>query len=339
MRLKILILSIFVAFLLVGGSTTFVCAKIESNYKIIVVHSYHKQYAWTSIISRGIKRTLEAYPNIELETVYLDTKRNTSEKWKNTQGKRVRKVINLWKPDVLIAVDDNAQQYVAKYYLNKAKPAIVFCGVNNNPKDYGYIEKDNVTGMVEKLFLNKTIRLFQKINPKAKNFAVMTDDSITSTGALKHMRAEVAESNINIVAYAQPKTFSDWKTTAKELSKKTDAIIVYTYHTVKNDEGTAVIDSKKIIKWMRHNINTPVLGLLSFSVDDGVMGGVFEATIEHGENSAKMALDILKGQDVKQMPFLEASKSVSAFNISQIKERGFLVDQSLETEIDLLIGD
>ena len=49
--------------------------------KILVVHSYHKEYKWVEDISTGITNVFEG-KNLDLEFYYMDTKRKTDEAWK-----------------------------------------------------------------------------------------------------------------------------------------------------------------------------------------------------------------------------------------------------------------
>ena len=46
--------------------------------EVLLLHSYHKGYAWSDGISKSIEDTLFPYQDIELSTVYMDTKRITT---------------------------------------------------------------------------------------------------------------------------------------------------------------------------------------------------------------------------------------------------------------------
>ena len=43
--------------------------------EVLLIHSYHKGYIWSDDISKSIEEKLKPYENIELTTVYMDTKR------------------------------------------------------------------------------------------------------------------------------------------------------------------------------------------------------------------------------------------------------------------------
>ena len=46
--------------------------------EILLLHSYYKGYAWSDEISNTIEKKLFPYPNIEISTYYMDTKRITT---------------------------------------------------------------------------------------------------------------------------------------------------------------------------------------------------------------------------------------------------------------------
>lgn len=46
--------------------------------RILVLHSYDKEYAWTRDVSVGIRRVLDKYPYYSIKWHYMDTKRRTS---------------------------------------------------------------------------------------------------------------------------------------------------------------------------------------------------------------------------------------------------------------------
>lgn len=135
----------------------------KSLGKVLVVHSYSKDYEWVNDISDGIKDIFDG-KNTELKFHYMDTKRRTNEAWKEESGKITLKKVTDWQPDVVIAVDDNAQIYFAKNLVDKEKPMVVFCGVNADPSEYGYPAK-NVTGILERPHFTATLKQFKRIMP------------------------------------------------------------------------------------------------------------------------------------------------------------------------------
>ena len=83
--------------------------------------------------------------------------------------------VALWKPDLLYASDDDAQEHVTRHYAGTSMPC-VFSGVNRDPKVHGLAGAANVTGVLEHEHVVETIRLLQVLQPSIRRLAVITDD-------------------------------------------------------------------------------------------------------------------------------------------------------------------
>ncbi len=77
----------------------------KTKRKVLLVHSYHREYEWVAGISRGVKRSMET-ADAEVEPYYMDTKRRTEANWKYESGQSALATEDAWQPDVVIAVDE-----------------------------------------------------------------------------------------------------------------------------------------------------------------------------------------------------------------------------------------
>ena len=70
------------------------------------------------------KGITEGLAGIEYErhSFYMDTKRHTSEAWKQQAGQKASEMLSHLRPQVVITMDDNAQQYFAKHYAGQPGP-------------------------------------------------------------------------------------------------------------------------------------------------------------------------------------------------------------------------
>lgn len=117
------------------------------NKKILWVSSYHKGYEANDDIERGIRASLDG-SGVQLRTFFMDTKRNNSRAFGEDAGRRALAVIKEYKPDLVIASDDNAQKFLVVPHLREGAIPVVFCGVNWDASQYGY-PANNVTGIIE----------------------------------------------------------------------------------------------------------------------------------------------------------------------------------------------
>lgn len=90
----------------------------------------------------------------------MDTKRNKSDDFIKEVALKAKNIIETFKPDVVIAADDNASKYLIEPYYKNASLPFVFCGVNWDASVYGYPYR-NVTGMVEVAGAKKLVDLLK----------------------------------------------------------------------------------------------------------------------------------------------------------------------------------
>lgn len=311
------------------------CSFAMGQKKVLVVHSYHPEWEWVSSVSRGIKQKLIGRKDVVLQFLYMDTKRKDSSSWKEKIGAEMRDSINVWKPDVLLLVDDNAQKYVGTFYTNKVMPKIVFCGVNNKPEDYGYDKATNATGILERPLFKASLNLVEKINPAAKKFAVMTDSSITSKGAMYFIKKDAERIGADIIGFDIVETFSQWKAKIKEYQGKADAIIIYHYYVIKDEKTGENIEPQEVMEWTQKNSDLLVLDMSS--PDNGAICGVDNSGFEHGMAAAEIVDNIIDGASVGDYPIRVAEKGISFLDIGKIREKGFSVEDGLKEEVDVLI--
>jgi hypothetical protein len=129
----------------------------EMTYKILHVHSYHSPWEWVDNQDKGFNDSLAGL-NIEHKVFYMDTKRKSAEAEKQEAGRQARELIDTWTPDLVFTTDDNAQEYVARYYVNTSIP-FVFSAVNAEPEDYGMRGSTNNCGILEREHSVETINL------------------------------------------------------------------------------------------------------------------------------------------------------------------------------------
>src|SRR3989304_4288688 len=143
------------------------------HFKILHVMSYHSPWEWTDKQLQGFKDALNDL-DVQYKVFQMDTKRNSSEQWKLKVAAQAKELIDTWKPDLVFTNDDDAQLYVAKYYVNTDIP-FVFSAVNAEPEEYGFAGSKNVTGVLERIHFVQTVRLLKQLVPTVHKIAIITD--------------------------------------------------------------------------------------------------------------------------------------------------------------------
>jgi ABC-type uncharacterized transport system substrate-binding protein len=133
------------------------------EFRILHIMSYHSPWRWTDRQLEGFQDEMKGV-RASYEVFQMDTKRNSSKEQKERKGLEARALIDSWKPDLVYSSDDDAQEYVARHYLNGKLP-FVFSGVNNHPRVYGFDGSSNVTGVLEHEHFAESVKLARKIVP------------------------------------------------------------------------------------------------------------------------------------------------------------------------------
>jgi len=299
------------------------------KYRILHVMSYHTPWEWTEDQLNGFKDALKDV-DVEYKVYEMDTKRKSTPEWKEQAGKEARDLIDSWKPDLVYTNDDNAQKYVAAYYVNKDIP-FVFSGVNAEPKDYGFAGSKNNTGILEREHVVETVRLFKEIVPNAKKMVIFTDDDITWVELVKRMKELLPKNfpDLELVALDPILTFEGYKQKVKEYQAKVDAFALLGVFTFKDENGKNV-PFQDVLKWTAENSKVPDFSFWKDRVYDGTLCSVYISGYEQGLAAGKLARSILvEGKSPSTLPIGPALKGQPIINLARAKRLGIKIKSRL----------
>lgn len=291
--------------------------------KLLLVHSYHAGYAWVDEVSRGVTDALKD-SGVELEVFYMDTKRHPDDAYMVEAGANAMKKVDAWKPDVVIASDDAAQEHFGKKYVGKELP-IVFCGVNADGSKYGY-PAANITGILERPQFLATLKYFRQFKPVRK-IAVLSCDDFTSVAVFSYIKEQ--KTDVEIVEYKLTNDFVEWKQAIERYNTTVDAVLIYTYHTLREEGRPRSMDPKAVMAWTSEHCRIPIIGVLEFAIQDGALAGVIESPFEHGEKAARYALEILRGAPISSLPVTVAERGQKMVNRRQAERFGIRLTPEL----------
>ena len=203
----------------------------NSSKEVLILHSYHKGYTWTDDISKAIEKTFSTYKKEEIEvtTVYMDTKRIDNAAYLNSLAKLYTQQFEGRTFDLIIASDNTAFDFMIKYHesLFKNTP-VLFCGINNFDKVL--LEensmKDYMSGVAEDVDLEKNFELISKLHPKLKNLLIINDTSITGYAVKRDLRPiiEKYKNKFNI-EYTDNLEINNLKEKVSNLDKENSVIL------------------------------------------------------------------------------------------------------------------
>ncbi len=262
--------------------------------KILYVDSYHEGYAWSDGITKGVRSVLSG-ADVELRIFRMDTKKNKRKSFMRKMAMNAKAMIEEFKPDVVIASDDNASRYLIKPFYKDAELPFVFCGLNWDASAYGFPCK-NVTGMIEVASVPK---LLEYLKPFAKGdkIAYLAADVLTSRKEGRYYRT-LFKLNIDM---RYVKNFASWAKVYEELQDACDILIVG------NKAGINDWDDNAAERIVMTKTKVPTGTLYDFMGKYALIGYTKIAE-EQGEWAAKTALRVLGGTDISTIPISKNKK-------------------------------
>ena len=134
--------------------------------RILVLHSRSADTAWVRGVDRGLQRVLTTnqYPvSVEWHHLGLDSARDGEDLLKALSG--ARRAIHTMDPHLIVAIDDEANRFVARDYGKDGRTRILYASVDCDPESYAYPTARWVTGIEERLPLSAIKECLGVIRP------------------------------------------------------------------------------------------------------------------------------------------------------------------------------
>lgn len=305
----------------------------SQNKEVLLIHSYHKGYAWTDDISKAIDKNFLEHKDIELTTVYMDTKRIDDSSYLENLSKLYKQQFSNRKFDLVILSDNNAFDFVSKYYDYLFKDApVLFCGINNyNKTILDKLPLKEVSGVAEEVDIEKNFELISKLHPNLKNLLIINDKSITGLAVKKDLNPIIEKYSKEFnIEYTDNLEISDLKDKVSELEKGDSAIL---FVLLFKDTTGKYFTYKQSFEEVRKVSQVPIYGLWDFYLNSGMVGGLLTSAIAQGDTVSKMALDVLNGRDIKDIPVVEKSPNLYIFNYDELKRFNLNVSKYIDNPI------
>ncbi len=329
-RLKLILMAVFFT-----GLSLLMMRFVAEKPRIFILESYYNDYTWTRDIDAGVRRVLGGAPKYATRWYYMDTKRHPWPAFKAKTGIAARKAIDAWRPDIVIAVDDDAQAYAAKYYAGHPHISVVFAGVNDDAETYGYDNVANVTGILERQRIDAVKSAVLEI-AKSKGWktpvrvALLGDTSETVEADSKNIAA-YDWSPLVFTGATLVKTFGEWQQAVDRAGGTADVILTTNYRGLaRGASDPTLVPPGEVVSWTETHANPFVLGTYGFFVEDGGTLAIATSPFEQGEVAARMALDIIEGAKPKDIPIERTRQFVVFMRGEALKAKGIVLPDIYE---------
>ena len=294
-----------------------------SKPRILILHSFDQTVRSVIRTNEGINRVLAS--NRQPVTVrwhYLDMNRLPDEPARQLAAAAALRGIEQFGPDIIIAVDDEAQQYVAYRYADHPKIKLVFTAIDQAPDAYGYLGKNNVTGISEVLPLDAIRETLLSVRGgQAAGIAVLTSRTPTGMSRL-HQIESFNWAPHKVAAIHALQDFAMWQDAIKHMAGNVDVILVLSHHGLQVSKTNAALASgTEVTRWLNEHARPLSIGASPEYVEDGGVLAVYPSAEEMGELAAVYALNWLKARSRKDLPFIESAHFRIGLRESMLSDR------------------
>lgn len=300
-----------------------------ASTRVLFVNSYHKGYKWSDDIEKGLLKALginsEDESGLEYQNATLDVRifrMNSKLQHEEEQIKRAaleaKQLIDTWRPDLVIACDDNAARYLIQPFYSGGSLPVVFCGVNYDAGVYGF-PAENMTGMVEVENLEDTVSMLRTY-ARGDRIGYIGADDRSNRKSLKFHEDMLG---IEYVDGSLVATFSEWKREFERLQSVVDILIIF------NPVGIRGWNGDEVEAFLLENISIPTGAVGDSEVRFSLLGNVKIAE-EQGWWAGKTALRILGGEIPQSIPVTRNKEATLYLNM------GFANKLGIKFPVDLL---
>lgn len=262
---------------------------------ISVIHSYHKEYAWEQNLTDGLVQSLPR--NADIRHFYLDTKRTPREEhaaradkvWQDIRGTG-------W--SLVFLCDDNAAKYLGPRLLNAPFP-VVYLGINGNPRDYGLYPAPNMTGVLERPLLKRSLHsMCRLVNTDDTRVLILFDSDATSDAVVQEAfqgksHLDLGKVRVELKQFSEVEKWREALLNARD--DGFDTVYIGLYHTLRDHSGRHVPEGD-VLAWANANTPVPIFAFWDFAVGkEKTIGGHVLSAFDQGHAAGEIACRILSG--------------------------------------------
>lgn len=303
-------------------------AAAEREYRVLYVMSYHSPWRWTDWQLEGFQEALRGL-KVSYRSFQMDTKRNSAPEQKEARGREARALIDDWKPDLVYASDDDAQQYVVRHYLGSGLP-FVFSGVNSDPAVYGFTGSANVTGILEQEHFVESVRLLKRLAPSASRIALVFDDARMWDPVRARIRDGMRQlPGMRVVAADTVLGFDEYKKKIREYQESADIVGIIGIFNFKDKAGRNV-PYQDVLKWTAENSRLPDFSFWIDRIHHGTVAAVTVSEREQGRAAGRLARAILvDGKSPASFAMEPTTKGLPVISLARARKLGLTLDADL----------
>jgi ABC-type uncharacterized transport system substrate-binding protein len=294
--------------------------------KILWVDSYHAGgYEWTAGIEKGLRETLQG-SGVDFHILRMNTKWSPSEEARKAAGLKAWQELQKFRPDVVIASDDNAAKYLVVPYLKNTDLPVVFCGVNWDAAPYGFPCR-NVTGMVE-VEPAETLVSHMRRHARGDRLGYLSADTVSERKVAEIYNQRFFQGRMK--SYLA-KNFQEFQELFLRAQQEVDMVYIANYSDMPGWDPARVED------FLVRHVKLPTGSRLAY-MERFVTFTVAKVPEEQGEYAARTALRILDGASPGDIPLVANERASLTLNLKMAEAAGIALPVAALGAASRIIG-
>jgi len=180
---------------------------------------------------------------------------------------------------------------------------------------------DGITGVSDMLPVDEQLKLIREMLPDAKKIGILyTTSEANSVSTIETYKEKVGEYGFELVEKGI--------TNAAEIPQAVD-LLVSEVDCISNMTDNTVVENLPILLEKATAKNIPVFGSEEEQVGNGCIASAGIDYIELGKKAGVMAARVLKGEDIKNIPYETLTESKITINTDAAEKIGVTIPQSI----------
>jgi signal transduction histidine kinase len=300
------------------GAVTSAFAQVQSVRTVLVVTLGAENFPANPILDAGIREALASKTDLPIDvfTEYLESDMFPGEEASVAFRDYVRRKYAGRKIDVVIAISDTAVAFALAHRAELfPDAAIIFSGLALPREGITGVDA-GLTGLRVGIAHVETLQLALTLQPATREVFVVAQGRDAAT--IDAIRSELRGAAGSVrVTYLAERTIPELLAAVRTVPQ--GSVILYIWHTQR--EPGHVVYPDVVARLVAEAAAVPVYGTSDFYVGSGVVGGVVRGTGETGTRLGQMALRILTGTPVRDIP-IETARTVPILDWRQLRRWG-----------------
>lgn len=329
-RIKcIFIIFIFIIFIFIIISNIFlfeapVHGEIASQKKVLILNSYNKGNSlnplpssnWCDEIISGIESKFkDDNENVALNVEYMDSAYHFSNEYFYELYNLYKYRFNNTKFDAIIALDNNATDFLIKYGNNLfPNTPVIFSGVDQS-KQSTLSKQPLFTGIYKNEDFKSTLDIALKFHPNTKEFFIILDR--TSQGSdyekLLEQLIPLYKNKVNFLFCNN----DDINVVKEKINKLSNDTVIFTAAQF-NDSTGAYIPTNQVNNILFKDCPLPIYSPCYEYLNNGIVGGMIVNGTNLGVNLGKITSRILNGEKTEHIPAIIDDSHKYTFDLNQL---------------------